>query len=306
MRNAGNSVAGENVNPEDNTVEVIEVHIVPEGIEKIRFIKFVSNVFSVLPSKKGIKKSIRRGEFYVDGKKAISGIWLQPGQCVELVRRNRTPRNVFQLDLEVVFEDNHLAIIDKPAGFDVSGNTFQTIRNALPANLVISRERDVLSEPRPVHRLDNHTRGLLIVAKTARAQMLLGHLFEKKLIRKQYRAIVAGTPPPSGLIDIPIGKQPATTRYTTVSSIPSLKYNSLSRMDLWPETGRTHQLRIHLAKIGHPILGDKRYGPKDLMQHEMMLCLCAITLEFPHPISGESLFFELPEPVNFELILNGS
>ncbi len=284
-------------------MEIIQTHIVPEGISGIRFREYVFGIFTGIPSRKGIRKAIRRGEFRIDGEVAVTGIWVESGMRIELIRRDRKPRKIFHLDLDVVFEDDHLAVIDKPAGFDVSGNTFRTITNALPANLAVSPEDDVLPAPRTVHRLDNQTRGLLIVAKTARAQMVLGLLFEKKAIRKRYRAIVIGQIPESGRVERPIEKRPAITVYRRTEMFQSLRNEWLSRVDLWPETGRTHQLRKHMKHIGHPILGDKRYGTEGMILKGRGLFLCAVELRFPHPISEEPLQIEIPEPAKFTQIL---
>jgi RluA family pseudouridine synthase len=286
------------------TRNVRQSHLVPEGVSRVRFNDYAREHFrESIPSRKGIQKAIKRGEFLVDGIPAQTGTWVKPGQKIEL-RFGREPAGKeFHLQLEVLFEDDHLAVINKPAGYPVSGNRFKTIANALPVNLTVSPEEDRLVSPRPVHRLDSQTSGLLVAAKTHRAQIHLGTLFAEKRVRKRYRAITIGKLERTGRIETELEGKLAVTRYHPVAHTPSLHNRWLTRVDLFPETGRTHQLRIHMSELGHPILGDRLYGADGFILRGRGLFLCAVELNFPHPVSGEPLRLEIDDPGKFDQIV---
>jgi len=205
----------------------------------------------------------------------------------------------FKLELAIAYEDDYLAVIDKPSGFVVSGNQFKTIANALTYNLKKSTQTDALQKPKPIHRLDSPTSGLLIIAKTAKALMVLGQMLEQKKIEKTYLAIVVGELRGKDFIDHPIEDQTAITEYESIKFISSLRNESLSLLKLSPKTGRTHQLRIHLAKLGHPIVGDKLYGSKGKTLLHKGLFLAATKVEFCHPITRKELVIEIEIPYKF-------
>ncbi len=190
-------------------------------------------------------------------------------------------------------------MIYKPAGINVSGNQFRTLQNALPHNLRPSTKLDVLDRPLPVHRLDNQTSGLLVVAKTKLARINLGKAFEDKSISKVYHAVVIGKVEGSGKIEFPIENKECKTLYRTIDVVPSLKNKYLSLLELEPKTGRTHQLRIHCSTLKHPILGDKVYGDEGMVLKSKGLFLCATRLQFNHPTSNELLKFSIPTPHKF-------
>ena len=279
---------------------ILETHIVTEEEIPGRLIDFAIKTFTNIPSRSGIKKAIKRGNIRIDGNEAGEGIWLQTGQKIELVDLENKPPKIFQLPLTVVFEDEHLAVIVKPPGFPVSSNRFKTIQNALLFNLKLSTEKDTLKIPRPVHRLDYPTSGLLVVAKTASALMQLGQQFENKQIRKRYRAIVVGKVPEEGIINTPIEGQQALSRYKLVKHGRSLHIKWMSIVDIFPETGRTHQLRIHLSGIGFPILGDDKYGDVAVRLKGKGLFLSAVEISFTHPKTGKALNVNIGQPKKFD------
>jgi len=286
-----------------NNRKVIQSHLIPADVPKIRFIDYARQVFTLIPSRQGIRKAIKRGEILVDGKPAEYGRWMQAGMLLELVESESGNPKIFPLEFDVIFEDEYLAVINKPSGFPVSGNRYKTIENALLNNISISNEPDALSFPKPVHRLDALTSGLLIIAKTTSARIKLGRQFENKEIHKRYRAIVMGKIPEKGTINEPIEAQPAITDFSLVKSVPSLRSEWLSLVDLWPRTGRTHQLRIHLAGIGNPILGDKLYGEEHHIFKGKGLFLCSVELNFIHPIIEEKISLIIDEPNKFKIHL---
>ena len=282
---------------------VLNTHIVPNEIEEIRLYDYVQQIFPTIPSRKAVKKAITREEILVDGNKSSTGHWVKAGQKIELLESNANPPKEYQLDLEVVYEDEFLAIINKPAGISVSGNQFRTIQNALIGNINLSKEEDALRWPKPVHRLDGPTSGLLIIAKTAKALVKLGQQFEQKQIQKKYVAIVMGETPKIGIVDADIDGLKSFSEYQTLKTINSLRSKQLSLVELSPKTGRTHQLRIHMSSIGFPILGDKQYGDEGNVLEGKGLFLCALELNLIHPITEEALVIKTTIPNKFNSLL---
>lgn len=282
---------------------VHEKHTVPEDISKIRLIDYIVKTFAGIPSKTGMKKAIKRGEVLIDGKEAKQSQWIKPGQLIEWIEKPTKQPKIFERKLTVIFEDEFLAVIDKPAGVSVSGNKYDTIVNALPYNLTATTDADALKTPYPVHRLDYPTSGLLIVAKTKTASINLGHQFEKRTIKKKYCAIVAGVIAESGRIETPLEGQEAITDFSLIKSVPSLKVSSLSLIHLSPFTGRTHQLRKHMALNKTPIVGDSKYTEGVPLLKGKGLFLCAIQISFFHPITKETMEFAIEAPPKFSSIL---
>lgn len=276
-----------------------ETHVVPDGISGIRFSDYAREVFTSIPSRKGISKAIKNGELIIDGEKRETGTWVKSGQIIEHVDPQQTKPKSYEIPLKVVYEDEHFAAIDKPAGIEVNGNKFKTIENAVQFNIKPSCEPDALKWPRPVHRIDIPTTGLLLIAKTSRAQVNLGHQFELREIKKRYRAIVIGKPQLKGYIDSTVKGFKAYSEYKLVRSVNSLKSGHVSLVDLYPLSGRTHQLRIHMSDSGFPILGDKQYGTEGLVLKGKGLFLSAVELNLKHPVTGEDISIKIDEPEKF-------
>lgn len=203
--------------------------------------------------------------------------------------------------LKVLFEDEYLAMVHKPAGIQVSGNSFKTVANALGQNLNRSDQSDA-TMPQPVHRLDYATTGILLVGKTSKSIRELNKLFENKAVSKTYYAIAIGEMKKNGAINSPIDGKESISRYHVIGSAPSERFGQLNLVKLKPETGRRHQLRIHLASIGHPILGDKDYGIEDLILNGKGLYLHAHSLTFKHPFTQAEVFLEDELPDRFKKI----
>ncbi|MDF7823276.1 RluA family pseudouridine synthase [Pontiellaceae bacterium B12227] len=282
---------------------VRETHLVPDDTNAMRLSDYARTVFEPLLSRKGISKALKRGEFRINGKPAHSGDWVEAGQLIELMDLQQRAPKTYPLPLDVVFEDDDLAVINKPPGIEVSGNKFKTVENALSANLAPSPKPDALPWPRPVHRLDYSTSGLLLIAKTASAQRLLGQAFEARRVHKRYCAVVMGEVPISGTIEAPIDGLPCRSEYEPVYSVPSLRSGRLTLVHLFPITGRTHQLRIHMAGIGHPIVGDPKYGEDGNTLKGKGLFLASIGLRFPHPGTQQELNLSIAAPPKFNALM---
>ncbi|MBA6155296.1 RluA family pseudouridine synthase [Tenacibaculum sp. S7007] len=266
---------------------LIESHKVPKSEDHTRLQEYGVGIFSKNPTKSGLKKAIKKGLVFVDGKLASTALFIKGDETIELFEIENNKRE-FHFPLEVLFEDDYLAIIYKPAGILVNGNSFATIDNALSQNLQKSSQSDAV-RPRPVHRLDYPTSGLLLTGKTNASIIALNKLFENKEIQKTYHAITIGRMKQGGGIDINIDSKKALTQFKVLQTVKSERFKFLNLVELKPKTGRKHQLRKHLLAINNPILGDKEYYIKDLILNGKGLYLHASSLEFTHPFTKEEI-----------------
>ncbi len=249
-------------------------------------------IFSTVPTKSALKKAIKKGRVFVNGKEASTAIQIRGNEIITL----HAPAPISSgkqlvMPLEVLYEDDDLAVIHKPAGILVSGNHFRTISNALEQNLNQSAKLDAV-RPQPVHRLDYPTTGVLLVGKTSSSITALNSLFEQQQVSKTYLAITIGDMPLQGSLTTPIHTKKAHSDYTVLKTVPSARFGKLNLVSLSPKTGRRHQLRIHLAGLGNPILGDQHYGQTPLILKGKGLYLHAFSLELPHPITGKRMVFK--------------
>lgn len=277
---------------------LIAEHHVPQLPEKIRVYDYCLGIFQELPSRKSLKKALDKGLIYSNGKQVGTGFYLEGGEHLQLFEKFKasTP---YKIDLPVVFEDEHLAIIHKPGGLLTSGNAFETAVNVLSHNLIASQEKDKLQIPHPVHRLDKATSGLLIIAKSKRAQIELGKQFQSNEVRKTYHAVVLGKIDKELIINSDVDSKSAYTKVTPIESSPSIKSDYLTLVKLEPKTGRKHQLRVHLSSQGHAILGDPIYSPEGLYLPKKGLFLCATKIVFKHPVFNEVISGEIEIPKKF-------
>ena len=225
--------------------------------------------------------------------------------------------------LDILFEDDHLLVIDKPAGMVVhpaAGNPDGTLVNALLHHCA-GRLSGIGGVARPgiVHRIDKDTSGLLVVAKTDRAHERLAAQFARHDIHRLYLAVVAGVPnPPSGSVDAPLARSAANRQKMAIVEgargkravthyrlLRPLRESALVECRL--ETGRTHQVRVHMASLGHPLLGDPVYGRTRPTHREVLKslgfhrqALHAAELGFVHPVSKENLSFKSPLPSDIQ------
>ena len=277
-------------------MKVVEKHIVPQIQNPIRLQEYASSIFKTITTRSGIKKAIKKQLILLNRKPANTGDWIKEGQLLELLAEELPQKKIFRLQLKIIFDDHFLAVIQKPSGYPTNGNYFKTIENALPYNLENSTEKDALPYPTPVHRLDNPTSGLLLVAKTKNVQVRLNQDFEEKNIRKSYLAIVSGEIPSTGTFNSPIEGKTAATKFQLKKTFQK-NNKTYSLVELFPITGRTHQIRIHLSKNGNPIVGDEVYGSSE---NAKGILLAAHSLAFTHPSTKKSLHFENTFPKKFE------
>jgi 23S rRNA pseudouridine1911/1915/1917 synthase len=221
------------------------------------------------------------------------------------------------IPLEIIHEDKYLAIINKPAGLVVHpapGNYEHTLVNAL---LHYFKNLSDINPQRPgiVHRLDKETSGLLVIAKDNATHLALSRQFTKHSIKRKYIALVKGKVEfQENIIELPIGRHPYKRKNMAVSFSKQTKYaktyyrtlkrgSNFSLLELEPFTGRTHQLRVHLAHQGHPILGDTKYGKNNAFSR---LALHAKYIGFVHPATGKFVEFSCAIPSEFRVEKNKS
>lgn len=261
---------------------------------------------------------IHQGLVTVNGKRVRAKDRVAEGDTVtvtvpEMKKAQAVPENI---KIDIIFEDKDVIVINKQRGMVVHpapGHERGTLVNAL-----LHHCRDlsgVGGEMRPgiVHRLDKDTSGLLLAAKNDEAHLSLAEQLKRRKVKREYTAIVHGRlSHDHGVIDVPIGRdphdrkkmavtrrngKPAVTHFTVVE-----RFSSFSLLHLLLETGRTHQIRVHLAYIGHPVAGDPKYGPKRTLAISGQ-ALHAAKLTFAHPRTGDELHFTAPLPADMQNIL---
>ncbi|WP_342154498.1 RluA family pseudouridine synthase [Joostella sp. CR20] len=283
---------------------MLEEHIVPVLPNPVRLQDYGVGIFNTIPTKSALKKAIKKEQVLVNNKVGKTATYIRGGETISLVaseENNAHKKLIFPLT--ILFEDDYLCAVHKPAGILVSGNHFKTIAQALPQNLQKSKLPDV-AKPQPVHRLDYPTTGILLAGKTHESIRKLNKLFEDKQLIKTYYAITIGKMNSEGVITTPVDGKNAVSEFTVIKSVASKKYEVLNLVKLHPKTGRKHQLRKHMAHIGNPILGDKDYGIEGLVLHKKGLYLHAYSLEFIHPFTNEKLLLTDELPKRFQKIIN--
>ena len=267
-------------------------------------VDYCSEVFKVLGSRTATKKAIAAGRLKVNGKVPAPGAKVRSGDFIELKGSGVRAVRKMDIDVEVLFEDDHLLVANKPGGIAVNGNRHKTLENALATKNRGNRQPDALPRPIAVHRIDVPTCGLVLLAKTKTAQIELSKAFQENRVQKAYLAVVHGQPAAEGVIESPVQGKKAKTNYETLRTVPSRIFGNLSLLKLRPITGRTHQLRIHLAGGGYLIVGDKQYAgeQRTILGKGMLLCACG--LSFTHPANHSEVKLKIDAPPKFYKLLD--
>ncbi len=295
-----------------------------------RLDQFLANAVPYL-SRAQIQKLIRQGNVFLTDPSGPAkpltrpSATVQPGQVI-ILRRPAAPPSTPQpenIPLDIVFEDDDLVVLNKPAGLVVHpafGHDTGTLVNALLARYPdladLSEEDDeAVDRPGLVHRLDRDTSGLMLVARTPAALQHLRQQFQARVVEKIYLALVFGCPEtPEGIIDVPLGRdpvhrqkfaaradgKPARTHYRLVEN-----FGTSSLLEIGLETGRTHQIRVHLAWLKCPVVGDTVYGRRKNPFGLERQFLHAWRLRFEHPRTGEIVRLEAPLPPELQAVLDG-
>lgn len=310
---------------------------VPEGQkESIRLDKYITG-FIENATRNKVQQAITDGYVWVNGKKEKSSYKMMPGDkiYIELPKAPPPEAEPEKLDLNIVYEDDDIILVNKEAGMVVHpayGNWTGTLVNGLMYHVdeLAGEEEDDNMRPGIVHRLDKDTSGLLVVAKNDETLAALSEKFKEKDVERTYWAIVWGTPAEEGTIQGDIGRSKHDRKLMTVlpdgrgkHAVTHYKvieyFDYLSLVEVRLETGRTHQIRVHMAHIGHNVFGDPtyggtsvRYGPntgqRKVMFHRLIKglgrqALHAKTLGFEHPRTGEMVQFDSELPTDFQHVL---
>jgi 23S rRNA pseudouridine1911/1915/1917 synthase len=309
--------------------------VVPPGKKKERLDLFLTtHVENATRSK--VQRAIKEGTVLVDGKTVRPSHQVAPGEVIHVTLPRPPPQKALpeEIPLNIIYEDNDLLVVNKPAGMvshPAYGNYTGTLVNALLFHChSLSTLNDPAIRPGIVHRLDKETSGLLVVAKNDTAHAKLARQFARRTIGREYQAIVWGkVEPPGGLIETDLGRSKSDRKkmavvkdggkkaVTEYSLITQFAYLALIRLKL--HTGRTHQIRVHLAHVNHPVFGDPTYNGRHLIagpgtpaqkaevQRLLKLmprqALHARTISFVHPTTGEVMSFESPLPEDMLAVL---
>lgn len=269
-------------------------------------------------SRSFIARLAQDGAITVNGKAADKKMQIKQGDIiiVEVPEPESLEAEPQDIPIDIVYEDESVIVVNKPQGMVVhpaAGNTDSTLVNGLLYHCTLSSINGVI-RPGIVHRIDKDTSGLLVVAKTNEAHIsLAAQLKERKALRK-YNCIVHGNiKTDEGVINKPISRHPTDRKRMAViegGREAITHYRVLERLGQYTltecilETGRTHQIRVHMSSIGHPIVGDTVYGVKKERIKTNGQILHAKTLAFTHPKTGELMKFDSPLPDYFEAALN--
>ena len=266
------------------------------------------------------QRLLERGAVTLDGRPVRKNDKPAPGQVLEAVLPDPEPADLIpqHIPLDVVYEDGDLIVVNKPAGMVVHpapGHPDGTLVNALLYHCGASLS-GINGELRPgiVHRIDQNTSGLIVAAKNDRAHLALAAQLQDHSLARTYEAVAVGSlKEDSGTVDAPIGRHPVDRKKMAIDRKNGrealthwsvlARYPGHTHVECRLETGRTHQIRVHLASIGHPLLGDTVYGGKKPVSGLAGQCLHARRLRFVHPSTGQTVELECPLPDWFRAVL---
>ena len=292
---------------------------VPGTLAGLRLDQALARMFPEY-SRSRLQKWLRAGHIHLDSHAAKPKQQIWGGERVEIRPQSGPADTVFhaeRIPLDIVYEDDDVLVINKPAGLVVhpgSGNWQGTLLNAL---LHHSPQFATIPRAGIVHRLDKDTSGLLVVAKTLRAQTDLVRQLQARTVRRDYLAVVHGVVKSDGEVTAPVGRDPRSrTRMAVVPrGRPALTRYKVKRrfadstlLECSLATGRTHQIRVHMQSLGHPLAGDPVYRGKHRSDPQpaqlRRQALHAVRLEFSHPVSGVRRRFTAPLPEDFRALLD--
>jgi 23S rRNA pseudouridine1911/1915/1917 synthase len=305
-------------------------YIVDQEASGERLDKFLSEQEHV--SRSFIQKLIESEDVKVNRVSSKASYKLRAGDIIELSFPKPQLLDVIpeEIPLDILYEDEHLIVINKPAGMTVhpaAGNWSGTLVNALLAHCPDLPGIGDVKRPGIVHRLDKDTSGVLVVAKSDKAHQGLSKQFKAHTVKREYMALVCGKiATDSGTITAPIGRSNKDRKKMAVTSIHSRaaithfsvlkRYDRFTLLKVRPQTGRTHQIRVHMSFIGHPIVGDPAYGGakraieaadsgqlKEALSQLKRQALHAQTLGFVHPITEQYLQFSSPLPEDMRRVI---
>jgi 23S rRNA pseudouridine1911/1915/1917 synthase len=304
--------------PHDSPDELLYSFKVSPEQAGLRLDKFLADSLSYL-SRERLQAYIKEGYVQVDGKLSKPAYKLSPGELVtlELPPEEETTEVLPEaLPLDILYEDEHIAVVNKPAGLVVHpafGNWSGTLVNALMHRYPALRRWPNPTRAGIVHRLDKETSGAMIVALTQEAYLQLVAKFQQREVIKLYWALVDGAPPTeTGTIEAEIGRDAVirkrmkvarTGKYAVTDFRILERYPHHSWLEVHIETGRTHQIRVHLAFIGCPVAGDRVYGRQHSSIALERFFLHARSLTFRHPLSDEELYIEAPLAPELDAVL---
>ena len=285
--------------------------IVTENQERLD--KYLAN--NTEHSRSTIIKMLDNGFIKVNGKIEKASYKVRVNDCIDIEDGfvEETDIVPVKMDINIVYEDDDLIVVDKPSGLVVhpgSGNYDNTLVNGLMH--YTNSLSDINGEERPgiVHRIDKDTSGLLVIAKNNKSHAILSEYFKKHdNIKREYIALICGNfPHDSATIDAPIGRDPKDRKKMTVTATNSKeaithlkvlkKYKDYTLVSLILETGRTHQIRVHMNYIGYPVYNDPVYNTKKASEFGQFLH--SHKIDFIHPITNKEMHFESPLPEEFQ------
>ncbi len=299
-----------------------------------RLDSYLSQHAEVNLSRNQIQNLIGDGLVRVNAQPASKKYQVQPDDRIEINIPTPKPSNIQpqQIPIEICFEDEYLAVVNKPVGMVVhpaAGNHDGTLVNALMYHFKNLSQRGGAERAGIVHRLDKNTSGLLLVAKDDRIHAQLQEALQKREIKRNYTALVCGHVKEDGEIDAPIGRSSKDRKKMAVTNRASREaqtkykiidtFRTYDLLDVSLQTGRTHQIRVHLAHIGHPVFGDPEYGGREkwhkgifaneresakvLLEIMPYQALHSRRLEFVHPVKGAKVVIESELPDDFQKLL---
>ncbi|MCU9593158.1 RluA family pseudouridine synthase [Caldibacillus thermolactis] len=292
-------------------------HLVSEEEAGIRIDKLITTLDEEW-SRTQVQEWIKQENVLVNGNKVKANYKCEPNDKIVINVPEPVPLNIEpeEMDLDIVYEDRDVIVVNKPRGMVVHpapGHTSGTLVNGLMAHCQDLSGINGVMRPGIVHRIDKDTSGLLMVAKNDLAHEALVEQLVKKTVTRRYEAIVHGNIPHDfGTIDAPIGRDKTDRQKMAVvengkHAVTHFKvierFNDYTHVECQLETGRTHQIRVHMKYIGHPLAGDPKYGPRKTLDIEGQ-ALHAGVLGFHHPRTKEYLEFNRPAPEDFCRLLD--